>query len=474
MHAAYRGPMHSDRIWRAVAIALCAAVPASFYALGDATDAFPGVLTLTTASDEHEARPPAQAEDWERTQAPMPRPQDAPRPAEGTDADLARRMASHADLPVVNGNLAFAVVEAETGEVIAERDGATARTPASTMKLLTAAAALRVYDEDETLPTRAVIDGSAVTLQGTGNMMLTDEDLAHLADLTKDTLTHGDVTSISLALDTSTLPGGENPAWGDNGRAGGWVAPTASLALNEGRLDGTPYGPKSADPVGDAAARFAELLRERGIEVTGEIARAAAPSGGETVEVSSPTIGEIVRHTLLHSDNTTAELLGHLVALRAGHEADPGHAAAAVNEEIHALGAELGVDTAVLDALVIHDCSGLSRDNRIPPVLFAAVLGNVASGAVPQLEQILYDVPIAGLTGTLDKRFDQPDTQGARGQVRGKTGYLGGTASLAGVTVLPDGRTVAYAILVHSFDGANAREARAAVDEVAAELVRTA
>lgn len=108
----------------------------------------------------------------------------------------------------------------------------------------------------------------------------------------------------------------------------------------------------------------------------------------------------------------------------------------------------------------------------MPPALLSAVLAEVASGEAPALEQILFDVPIAGLSGTLAGRFDAEETEDASGLVRGKTGYLGGAATLAGVAVLPDGRTVGYSIAVHGFDGADADAARAAVDQVAAEMVQ--
>ena len=56
--------------------------------------------------------------------------------------------------------------------------------------------------------------------------------------------------------------------------------------------------------------------------------------------------------------------------------------------------------------------------------------------------------------------------------MRGKTGYLGGSSTLAGTVVLADGRTAGFSIVVHGFDGADADAARAAVDDVAAEMVR--
>ena len=48
-----------ERIWRTAAIVMCAAVPASFYLLGDLTDAFPGVLTVRTEQEAPAAGPRA-------------------------------------------------------------------------------------------------------------------------------------------------------------------------------------------------------------------------------------------------------------------------------------------------------------------------------------------------------------------------------------------------------------------------------
>ncbi|MDN6328970.1 MAG: D-alanyl-D-alanine carboxypeptidase [Dermabacteraceae bacterium] len=461
-----------ERIWRTTAIVMCAAVPASFYVLGDLTDAFPGVLTVRSTEEGPSFGPRAGAEDWERVAAEETLPTSLPAAAPVDPADLEERMSAGADLPVVAGGLAFSVIDAETGQTLAAREESAALVPASTLKLLTAAAVLRQYRGDEVLTTRAAVQDGVITLVGGGDMTLSEDDLRELAAQAAALATEQGATEVSVALDDSYLVGGPNPAWGNNGQPGGWVTPTASLALNEGWLDGEEYGPKSATPARDAAERFAELLSEGGLTVTGVITAAQAPQEAPTAEVHSETIAELVRHTLLVSDNTTAELLAHLVALSRGEEATPAGAAAAVEAEIEDLAEQLGVAPEAVASLEIHDGSGLSRQNRVPPALLSAVLAEVASGEAPALEQILFDVPIAGLSGTLAGRFDAEETEDASGLVRGKTGYLGGAATLAGVAVLPDGRTVGYSIAVHGFDGADADAARAAVDQVAAEMVQ--
>lgn len=464
--------MPTERLWRAAAITLCAAVPVSFYVIGDVTDAFPGVLTVADEEEGPASGPRAQGEDYDRVTAAVPIPSVAPEVPDAQAQDLQARMDAHAALPVVDGNLSYAVVDAGTGEQLAGRDAHTVHVPASTLKLLTAAAVLRQYTGTEVLTTRAAVQDGTVTLQGGGDMTLSEDELRELADGAAELAREQDTTSVTVALDTGFLTGGANSAWGDNGTAGGWVTPTASIAVDRGWLDGTQYGPKSTDPAGDAARLFASMLTEAGLEVQGEVSAGTAPEGAPSVQVESEPIVDIVRHTLLISDNTTAELLAHLVALQRGEETTPQGAAAAVEAEIRELGVELGLPQQDLDALQILDGSGLSRDNRVPPALLAAVMGQVASGEVAGLEQILFDVPVAGLSGTLADRFDAAGTQDARGIVRGKTGYLGGAATLAGVAVLPGGRTVGYSIVVHGFEGSSALEARAAVDAVAAELVQ--
>ncbi|WP_394215995.1 D-alanyl-D-alanine carboxypeptidase/D-alanyl-D-alanine-endopeptidase [Brachybacterium vulturis] len=466
------GTRATERIWRTTAIVMCAAVPTSFYVLGDLTDAFPGILTVQSTEKGPSFGPRAAAEDWQRVAAEESVPTPVPGAAPVDPADLEERMAATAELPVVAGGLAFSVVDAGTGQTLAEREAGTALVPASTLKLLTAAAVLREYSGEEVLDTRAAVQDGVVTLVGGGDMTLSEDDLRELATQAAALAAEQGTSEVSVALDDSYLDGGPNPAWGNNGQAGGWVTPTASLALGEGWLDGEQYGPKSASPARDAAERFAELLREAGLAVTGEITGARAPQEAPMVEVHSEPLAELVRHTLLISDNTTAELLAHLVARSHGAETTPAAAAAAVEAEIRELAAEIGVAPEAVASLEIHDGSGLSRQNRVPPALLSAVLAEVASGEVPALEQILFDVPIAGLSGTLADRFEAEGTEDASGLVRGKTGYLGGAATLAGVTVLPDGRTVGYSIAVHGFDGVDAVAARAAVDQVAAEMVQ--
>ena len=103
--------MPTERLWRAAAITLCAAVPASFYVIGDLTDAFPGVLTVVSEETGPATGPRAQAEDYDRVTPEAPGPPVAASVPTEQARDLQARMDAHASLPVVAGNLSYAVVD---------------------------------------------------------------------------------------------------------------------------------------------------------------------------------------------------------------------------------------------------------------------------------------------------------------------------------------------------------------------------
>lgn len=463
--------MSADRVWRAVAIALCAALPVGFYVIGDVTDAFPGVLTLQASPEGAIARPRAVGEEYERIAGTRLAPTEAASVDAHAAADLQAALDAHAADPVVNGGLAFSVIDAETGTVLAQRDATTARTPASTLKLLTATAALRTLDGTATLPTTTVLDGSTLTLVGGGDMRLTRESFGTLADKAAARVRANGGALVTLALDDTLFGPGINPAWGSNGPAGGWLAPTAALAVDEGWLDGVEFGRKSTDPAMDAASIFTQLLAERGVAVSGPVVRAKAPDIGQRDEIRSAPISDLVAHTLLISDNTTAEVLGRLVAIARGEAPTADGAARAVQAEITELAREKGIPT---DGFDLKDTCGLAVDDRVPPVLLAGVAAELDDPSTPPgMRAMLTAVPIAGLSGTLADRFTAAEVAQGRGVVRGKTGYLGGTSTLVGVVARPDGRPVAFSIVVHSFAPADGAKAKAAVDAIATDIVDT-
>jgi D-alanyl-D-alanine carboxypeptidase/D-alanyl-D-alanine-endopeptidase (penicillin-binding protein 4) len=146
----------------------------------------------------------------------------------------------------------------------------------------------------------------------------------------------------------------------------------------------------------------------------------------------------------------------------AGRPASFEGAAAAVRETLARAGVPLG-------ATVLHDGSGLSRDNAVPPAVLTRLLALAASPGHPELRPVLTGLPVAGFTGTLQDRYSSAaGSHDAAGLVRAKTGTLNGVNTLAGLVVDRDGRLLAFALMAGG--GSDAFSVRAALDRIAVRV----
>ena len=138
------------------------ALLAGGYAVADAEDVVPGVLTLSAPTS---GRPPTPrpAPSWPATdpaQAVLADPSaSAPMPDPTT---LARQLAAIVHALGAGGGAE--VLDVATGHVLYAHGASTPRTPASTTKLLTAAALLSALEPDATLPTTVVRGGDKPTV----------------------------------------------------------------------------------------------------------------------------------------------------------------------------------------------------------------------------------------------------------------------------------------------------------------------
>lgn len=384
--------------------------------------------------------------------------------------------------PGLGGSVGLAVVDASDGTLLYDVDAGTGRTPASTTKILTAAAALSVLGPQATLNTR-VVTGSKrgqIVLLGGGDPTLTKENagtatyptpasLSTLAARTAATLKQHGTTLVHVDYDNGLFTGPVlAPGWTTDyitpGRA--VVGPVSALAVDPGVIGSSGEPTWSATPGLNAALQFANLLEERGIDVRGEPLQTRAPHAAtKLASVASPPLSALVERMLTTSDNDLAEALARQVAIAGGKQATFAGGAAAVTQAV----GKLGVD---LSGLLLYDGSGLSHRNRIPPRVLADVL--VAAGKRPGLRAVLTGLPVAGFSGTLGDRAAVSDPTGSSaeldsaGVVRAKTGTLNGVSALAGVVTDEDGRLLVFAVLadqVYSRD-----RAERSLDRIAAEL----
>ncbi|SCD72499.1 D-alanyl-D-alanine carboxypeptidase / D-alanyl-D-alanine-endopeptidase (penicillin-binding protein 4) [Streptomyces sp. DvalAA-14] len=332
------------------------------------------------------------------------------------------------------------VVDVASGRLLYNHRATAVSTPASTTKLATAVAALSTLGPDHRLTTDVVTsatDPGRIVLVGGGDPTLV---LDGLADDTATALKARGTTRVTLAYDTSFFAGPALHPIGPNDN----LAPVTGLMVREGRLDRSSSGPapRAADPARAAAVAFAQLLAKRGITVGGAPQPGSGAGGVRLAAHGSAPLSDLVEQMLTNSDNDLAEALARQAARALGLPANFAGGARAIRTV-------LTRDAVPLGGAVFTDGSGLNRADRLSPLTLSRILALAASPARPELRPIITGLPVAAFTGTLGARFRA--TPGA-GLVHAKTGTLTGTNTIAGTTVTPAGRLLAFAFMTQDAD----------------------
>lgn len=438
------------------------AVALGYYGLADSLDLVPGPLTASAEDIAVQPFPTLAASalaaptaDGLSTSAPVPSSSELASLASTLEAD-----------PLLGGATAgVSIIDVATGDVLLDHKAGSALTPASSIKLLTAWAALSALGPEHTLTTSTVLDGSTLTLVAGGDVLLAEDKgdasrtaghagLGDLARATAEKLKEQGVTSVSVALDDTLFSGPTwNSAWEDGNQS--WVAPVQPIMIDvSAYAEGSGY---PSDPAMEAADAFVAHLKEAGITVTGTTTRAAASdSATEIASVESAPLADILAVSLKVSDNTMTEVEGHVLAAAVGEDASFEGAARAVL-------AQLKKDGFSTDGVTLLDSSGLALGDKAPASLLAQIVARAAGsdgGAVGRT--LLADLPVGALDGTLDDRYIGTS---AAGTVRAKTGSLATTASLTGTLVTKDGRLLAFSVITDGFADGGLASARAAIDQ---------
>lgn len=336
------------------------------------------------------------------------------------------------------------VVTTTDGTVLADRSAGTPLTPASTMKVLTTMTALDALGPDRTFSTRVLDSGAKrIYLVGGGDPLLTSKtstssykpaSLQKLARATATALKASGRTTVRLRYDASLFTG---PTWSSFWKSywKGWEAKVAALEVNSGKLSS---GRAAANPARHAANLFAKWLRSKGIAVTTIASARPAAGSPELARVTSTTLSRIIHRTLLISDNVAAETLSRHAAIADG--ADPSFAGAAAN--VRAWAAAHGLWTS---GMKILDGSGLAPGSKLTPNALAGAIRLAITDA--EFTPIVDALPVAGESGTLKSRFDDPKEAAGRHVVHAKTGTLSGLAGLTGFVTTADGALLVFAEL---------------------------
>ena len=410
-----------------------------------------------------------------------------PVPAPATAAPAVVPVADSADAPTTDGLAAVLapvladpnlgkftarITDALTGREIWAQGADVPMQPASTNKVLTAAAALLTLDRDARLTTRvlAADQPGVVVLVGGGDQTLSAaprgaqtwyRDAARIVDLA-DQVRRSDTPVKAVRVDLSAYSGPVlAPGWDPLDIDGGDIAPMESVMLDGGRTQPVSVeSRRSKTPALDAGRALAVALGVDPAKVTVSSSSGAGAQGTEIASVQSPPLMERLRDMMNFSDNVMAESIGREVAAKLDR---PQSFDGATRSVLSTLG---GADIDTTGAR-LFDSSGLSVDDRLTAETLDEVINAAAGDAQPRLRPLVELLPIAGGSGTLSNRYlDTDEGRAAAGYLRAKTGSLTGTNSLAGIVTDESGRVLTFALLSNDAGSSG----RTALDAFAATL----
>lgn len=300
--------------------------------------------------------------------------------------------------------------------------------PASTMKCVTAIAALdqlgSSYDYQTRLFYTGNLNDSTQTLEGDlyvqGGMdpMFSDEDMETFVEAIK---------ALGIKSVTGTLYG--DVSFKDGKQFGrGWCWDDKNPTL-------TPLLYNKRDEFTD---RLRYLLSRAGINISVGYTNRSVPATAIQITTVSHNISEVMHRMMKVSDNLYAESMFYQIASNGGRikNASAKMARAKINQLIQ----KLGLNTADYN---IADGSGLSLYNYLTAELEAKLL-RYAYQKSDIYDVFLPTLPIAGIDGTLRSRMRGTV---AAANVKAKTGTVTGVSSLAGYLTAINGHLLCFSII---------------------------
>lgn len=386
-------------------------------------------------------------------------PAAAPEPA---PAAVRATLAGPVTAPGLGPRLRAEVLDAGAGTVLYDRGGTAPAPPASTAKLLTAAALLAVHRASDRITTRVVAgSGGALVLVGGGDPTLTGApngkpgaypQAARLSDLAAQL--KGRKPS-QIVVDDALFTGPSiSPAWAPEDVPSDYGAAITAVLTDGGRAS-PDAAIRSAAPDLAAGHELAALLGRPSLPVV----RGSAPAGAATLaSVESAPYSVLIEQMLEESDNVIAECLARQVALAEHRPASFTGSAAAIRTVLAGLGVDPGAG--------MVDGSGLAVRDRLSTATLARVLRLVVRDT--RLHALLAGLPVAAWAGTLDTRYLGGAARSGAGVVRAKTGTLTGVSSLAGLVHDRSGRLLIFALIADRAPSTPAADS--ALDLIAARL----
>ena len=375
------------------------------------------------------------------------------------------------------GTLQAVVLNADTGEVLYDRDSEKPAATASVMKTLTSAAALMTVGPNYRATTKVMVDPqstSVISLVGGGDVTLSKTrlgaqsvyrdapKLATLATQVRAWAERNGVTRIDEIILDSTLFGGSpwESSWTRKDQRDGWISEVTALITDGDRTRPAEFtSARTGRPVLSAGEAFKKELGD--LASAAQLVESATPTGFvEVASVQSQPMSRWITHILQTSENIESEMIGKLVSKDLGFDGsfesfDPAFKRA------------LGTTGLDFTGVNIRDASGLSQLNMVSPK-FMAELMRLVNSEFADFGQIKRSLSIAGESGTLGGRF-KGDIADAAGKILAKNGYIVGVHTLNGIINAEDGTTLTFTIYALGDVGS---DVRTAIDTLATAFYR--
>lgn len=182
-------------------------------------------------------------------------------------------------------------------------------------------------------------------------------------------------------------------------------------------------------------------IQEAGIKVSGPVVEDKVPRWANRIYTHySDPLSDVINEYNKNSVNIIGENL--MKTLGAQFKGTPGtwdKGSAVISEFLNEAGIKNGFK--------VVDGSGLSLLNRVSPETLTDIL-SYAYQDTSISDDFIDSLPVAGVDGTLKKRFRQSEVQG---RVSAKTGYLKNVRALSGYVFTKNGDVLVFSILSNGF-----------------------
>jgi len=374
-------------------------------------------------------------------------------------AGLAHSIDSLTSQPVFrNAHWGVLIVNPRTGDTLYSKDAGKLFMPASNMKIITSAVALKLLGPDYTYKTTflangevrdSLLDGDLLVI-GRGDPTISD-NMRGVATTVMDALrqVNGSLARVGNAFPDSIH--GYGWEWDDLGEYYG--AGVDELIFNEGMAPTTLRPPPDtvrdslySGPAKDPATGYLNALHDalvrKHITVEAGVMDSilATPIKMDTLfTFTSLPMRNIIPALMKPSQNQIAEILLKTIGLERGGMGTSDSARKIVGQQLLAWGVQP-------DGFVIRDGSGLSRHDLVSPETIVRVLDRIQQDTA---FAVFYNaMPIAGVDGTLKDRMKATP---AEGNLHAKTGSIAAARSLSGYVTSADGERLIFSILANNW-----------------------